>query len=171
MSAFHGLPSALNPENPLSKNGQSIKVCLRLVKFRPDRKIGCLLDPISRRQPTQGNGWIGKQRVSETPGKKEREKGGACVGLFFQELSAFSSHLYIRLTEEKSCGSQRGRKDELYFFEVSLSPLKRIFIITHFFILMQAFFENFKKIQDLRSERPLRLRKRILCCAISGQRP
>jgi hypothetical protein len=68
-----------------------------------DRKIGCLLDLAAGRQPTQGNGWIGKQCLSGTPGKKEGKKGGAFLRGFFQELSSFSSHLYIRPVGEKSC--------------------------------------------------------------------
>jgi hypothetical protein len=68
------------------------------------------------RQPTQGNGWIGKQRLSGTPGKKEGKKGGVCLRGFLQELSSFSFQLYIRPTDGKSCTQAAGAETQTDWF-------------------------------------------------------
>jgi hypothetical protein len=37
-------------------------------------RIGCLFVLAAKRQPIQGNGWIGKQDVLETPRKRRGKK-------------------------------------------------------------------------------------------------
>jgi hypothetical protein len=39
-----------------------------------ERGIGCLFVLAAKRQPIRGNGWIGKQDVLETPGKRREKK-------------------------------------------------------------------------------------------------
>lgn len=41
---------------------------------RLKKGIGCLFVLAAKRQPIRGNGWIGKQDVLETPGKRREKK-------------------------------------------------------------------------------------------------
>jgi hypothetical protein len=49
------------------------------------RGIGCLFVLAAKRQPIRGNGWIGKQDVLETPGKRREKKEALASHNIFQD--------------------------------------------------------------------------------------
>ena len=88
----------------------SLNVARRAKKLIVIRGIGCLFVLAAKRQPIRGNGWIGKQDVLKTPGKR-REKKEALASHNILQVSHFGhlTNIYAGIGEIVSicfCGTE-----------------------------------------------------------------